>query len=440
MSFTWSEALVNSFAANRAVAYSGSVFCAVGQDAVSWTSPDAATWTMRDTATLDYALWDTIEYANGKFVAIASDAAKCATSTDGITWTMGTMPNIGWFSLAWNGTRWVAFARYYIAYSTDGLNWTLATLPANVSQLRPLSLIWDGTRYVGLSYYCDYLCTSTDGITWSDTSINLSTLTYKACRIAYSGSMYVVSDEDYESDCASSPDGITWTSRSLPLSKVWRTLKYANGQFVMTGGSTNVFLTSSDGITWTQSTFPRSGDWYGATVAGTNVLILSLSYAELGTGSITPVTQEGEITGGVLSSFSTPVGRAVIAGSITGAVFSVIPPLAGSRPIRTEVSWPAPSAVVGAMTAKAIARGGITGAAMSSFGAILGEARVVGLIAGSGLATFSVPSCAPGAVVGEIAGQELGRVGWLRRTTGNERSNVVFVSTRKDELLVSCHV
>ena len=93
MSFNWSEAALPSFASAKAVAYSGSLFCAVGQDSVNWTSPTGATWTQRDTGTLSYATWETIEYADGKFVAIASNSALCATSTDGMKWTMGTMPS-----------------------------------------------------------------------------------------------------------------------------------------------------------------------------------------------------------------------------------------------------------------------------------------------------------------------------------------------------------
>jgi hypothetical protein len=52
-------------------------------------SADLVTWT---TAIMPYkAEWKSVVYANGMFIAVASDSSKCAISTDGVTWTAGTL-------------------------------------------------------------------------------------------------------------------------------------------------------------------------------------------------------------------------------------------------------------------------------------------------------------------------------------------------------------
>ena len=80
--------------------------------------------------------WDAIAWNGTVFCAVGSGSAIAATSPDGITWTQRTLPvSAAWYAIAWNGTVFcaVASSSTIAATSPDGITWTQRVLPANAN-------------------------------------------------------------------------------------------------------------------------------------------------------------------------------------------------------------------------------------------------------------------------------------------------------------------
>jgi len=88
-----------------------------------------------DNARLDYS--DAVLYNYNKsantFFAVAINSTRAASSKDGITWTLRTLPaRANWRSVTYGNNTFVAVAydnSTTAASSTDGITWTLRTLP-----------------------------------------------------------------------------------------------------------------------------------------------------------------------------------------------------------------------------------------------------------------------------------------------------------------------
>ena len=118
------------------------LFVAVSSGVDTATSTDGITWTQ---GTLPVSAgWDLVTYGDGTFVSLAYPQLF-ATSTDGITWTQGTLPVGGlWASVTYGDGTFVAVAggsggSQIAATSTDGITWTQRTLP--------VSALWVSVTY-----------------------------------------------------------------------------------------------------------------------------------------------------------------------------------------------------------------------------------------------------------------------------------------------------
>lgn len=118
------------------IAWNGSLFFGPesGGSNHGQTSPNGITWTSR-TMSSNHT-WTSVAWNGSVFCAICNDAAIAATSPDGITWTDRTMPgNQPWSSIAWNGSVFCAVANTASAANTsaatspDGITWTYRTMP-----------------------------------------------------------------------------------------------------------------------------------------------------------------------------------------------------------------------------------------------------------------------------------------------------------------------
>ena len=147
--------------------------------------------------------WRTGCYGNGKYVTIAYDSNVFAYSTDGITWTEGTMPSTqSWTSVCYGNGKFVAVSNNsdVFAYSTDGITWTEGTLPSSNE--------WG------------YIC--------------------------YGSSTFVVITNTLQRNIfAYSTDGINWTQGTMPSSQHWSSVCYGNGKFVAISRDTDIFAYSS---------------------------------------------------------------------------------------------------------------------------------------------------------------------------------------------------
>ncbi|MGJ3704651.1 hypothetical protein [Variovorax sp. AFSI2.2] len=155
---------------------------------------------------------------NGSYFLVVYNT-RWAKSTDGITWTNGTIAGGSSHSmLAWSGTRWVlgmtAYNTNQQLWSTDGENWNAVTV-LGVNWLCT-DVIWDGARFCMdveqqfATPYDNYFMTSPDGVTWTQRGkMNVSSGD-GADRMFYNGALYLVINR-YPNP-AFSPDGITWSN------------------------------------------------------------------------------------------------------------------------------------------------------------------------------------------------------------------------------------
>ena len=195
-------------------------------------------------------------YGNGKFVAVAKQSNVFAYSTDGITWTKGTMPStLDWSSVCYGNDKFVAGAynnSNVFAYSTDGINWTEGTLP---SRHYWYLVCYGNGKYIIISHNSDVFAYSTDGITWTEGTMPSSQSWQSVCY--GNGKFVAIATNKF----AYSTDGITWTQATMPITESWQSVCYGNGKFVAIGLSSNIFAYSTDGITWTTGNMSDSSNW-----------------------------------------------------------------------------------------------------------------------------------------------------------------------------------
>jgi len=83
------------------IAYGNGRFVAIasGSKAVAYSINNGTSWLSSPAGLPSSLTWTKITYGQGLFLAIASGTSSCATSPDGVTWTLRTMPS----SSAWKG-------------------------------------------------------------------------------------------------------------------------------------------------------------------------------------------------------------------------------------------------------------------------------------------------------------------------------------------------
>ena len=119
-------------------------------------------------------------------------------------------------------------------------------------------------RYINNMFYAlsgGYVCRSKDGINWSSSKIFQSQNLFD---IIYANNQYVVVGGS--GNIFTSPDGVIWTSQTSGVSATLRGVVFANNMFVSVG-TTGTILTSTDGITWTKRTSGTNNNLNGITFA-----------------------------------------------------------------------------------------------------------------------------------------------------------------------------
>jgi hypothetical protein len=250
-------------------------FVAVGSDDTDTnkaaSSTDGITWIERTMPVS--SKWRDVRYGNGLFIAPRqASSSEYEYSTDGITWaTSTTLPE----ARTWKFPTWgaknslyviVALGNNRVASSTDGITWTLGTLPGARN--------WGGLAYGNGNYVVTTVANalgavSTNGTTWANTTLPAST----RWRLTY-GRGYFLATSESTTNAATSEDGITWTSRTA--GNLYAATTSGAGVYVGIGtyGYTypaNASIgTSTDGITWTARTMPSAGNggsWESGNIA-----------------------------------------------------------------------------------------------------------------------------------------------------------------------------
>lgn len=157
-----------TFAPLRGVAWSGSIFAAVGGEPFGSgfirSSPDAVTWTTR-TSNSNRELFG-VTYGNSTFVAVGAEG-RCVTSTNGTSWTArttGTLSDL--LSITYGNGLFVACGNARaVRTSPDGINWSPRSAGSGLINFRVV--FWDGDRF-NMCGNNGTLFISSDGINWTE--------------------------------------------------------------------------------------------------------------------------------------------------------------------------------------------------------------------------------------------------------------------------------
>lgn len=175
----------------------------------TWSTPTSGTTAKLNDIATDGA---------GQLVAVGESSGTYRVSTDGNTWTGGTIAlNHYLYGICYGGGKYVAVGQDY-DFSIS--NW------------------------VGIIY------TSTNGTTWTQRRRQGGVLRKVATG---NGTFVAVGDGGL---ILSSPDGITWTPRTSGITRVLNGVAFGGGVFVAAGYQNSVpgvILTSPDGTSWTDT-------------------------------------------------------------------------------------------------------------------------------------------------------------------------------------------
>lgn len=293
------------------VAWNGSLFLAVGDSGIAYTSTDAASWTARDSGT---DLWMMgVVWNGGSFAAVGqAGTTPMALTPDGVSWSYPPMPSgdmwdielvegtpartavFGWGGLlvvsdplaGWiqkrplqgdplcylygvsagdptslSGQPSVAVgyawdnAAGLVLRSVGGGAWQPAATPSTSALY---GIARGSSRYVAVGAG-GTVGHSTDGDTWSWGTHTTRTL-YGVCTDGGTGFALCGSS----GTLATSADGATWTPRTSGTTTALRGIAWGGGRFVAVGSS-GVVRTSADGVTWSPGASGVASTLYGVT-------------------------------------------------------------------------------------------------------------------------------------------------------------------------------
>ena len=214
----------------------------------------------------------------GKYLLLGDDTIA-NESIDGVTWTAKTVPTTGsggtWRNVA-NGflddgsssfetTAAVAVTNGSLnyMYSTNGNTWTGGTLPSGIvgtdtKDVAYGEVITGVSRFVIINPQTTNVITSDDGgASWILRSGALPSTGH--AHITYGQGRFVAVKDNASAatDTCWSTDGVTWTQgASLPTGNSYKDLAYGNNLFIAISSTNNKAAISSDGKTWREVGVP----------------------------------------------------------------------------------------------------------------------------------------------------------------------------------------
>lgn len=186
---TWTQSTMptnNGSYTLPAFGYGNDIFLATSNgNSYSYSSTDGITWTTRTAPSNQIGAGG--KFQNGRFIFFNTNGSNnlIYLTTDGVKWNTGTLPTSTlWNDVAYGNGTYVVTSRNLTtaaATSTDGINWTLRTMP-NITYNYYGSVSFGNGIFVAVSRNSAYAASSTDGITWTSRTLPSSS---NWNRIAY---------------------------------------------------------------------------------------------------------------------------------------------------------------------------------------------------------------------------------------------------------------
>jgi hypothetical protein len=249
-----------------------------------------------------------VVYGNGRFVAVGYDDKPedkiIAYSTDGIAWTkapvqpgvfakntIGVVYGNGTFVVAgYNDDKNEGYVsdklnESIIMYSTDGITWTRASTP---ELFRNSHIFFGNGKFITIGNYryqqtgtqqwtvSYYQVESSDGINWSDRNV----LAFSVFEEAWPSIRYVFFDGSKLSALDrngqyiySTNDGKSWKVGEQAIRPPIATVAYGNDKMIGIGGNGNFLCWSTDGIIWTDADQDESNAGLNAVAYGFGMFV-----------------------------------------------------------------------------------------------------------------------------------------------------------------------
>lgn len=215
--------------------WNGSQFMVAGDNGYTYRSTDGISWNPipRNGISTQSLIWSGSQYMS------SGAGGYISTSPDGGSWTyISPSNNDIYYSLAYNGSKYVVAGQNAIYRSSNATTWTNIQSPMD-SQRRAVG--WNGSVFMVVGPNGAFL-TSSDGVEWLQGTMSQS---YDLYAITSSGSQFVAVGE---SGTIVTDSG--WVTRSSGTGQHLYGVVWTGSMYVAVGAS-NTIVTSPDGITWT---------------------------------------------------------------------------------------------------------------------------------------------------------------------------------------------
>jgi hypothetical protein len=294
----WTNVSVGSVGNLVGVDYDDNLFVAVSDTGAAVTSPDLATWTpatlLSSNVSTDHLKAYGIGHIGSNFVAYGSTSpapyttstGAVATSSDGVTWTMASLPagatpihgliegtrliglgEGGHLYASTNGQTWSVLTTiipatgapavgtfnagaygagghyvgvgdngYLIESSDDGAHWSSAqVVTVNNAGVNMHGIVWTGTQFVAVGDN-GVITTSTNGTAWPKLYTSAIPGALRSVTVSSNGVIVIVGDNGIET----STDGINWTARNASGVAQLTGASFGNNAFVAVGAANTV--------------------------------------------------------------------------------------------------------------------------------------------------------------------------------------------------------
>jgi hypothetical protein len=208
--------------------------------------------------------WIATAWNGSFFCSVATGSNKCATSPDGATWTEHDLPiSDNWGDIATNGDIFVIICPYSVYTSEDCITWTLQSLPG---MGYPTRVVWGNDKFIIVTDIAAWW-TSPTGFVWTSqvapgTGLGIGSGSY-ARSLAWNGDLWIaITHFGANQTVLTSPSGYagTWTSRGTLVGNNYNEIAINNNTgvaCVASGNGTGVYV-SADGITWAHYTLAKN--------------------------------------------------------------------------------------------------------------------------------------------------------------------------------------
>jgi len=233
-----------------------------------FSSTNGISWTSRYTHGSSGTGWSI--HWNGSMFVVAGVGGAIITSTNGTTWTPRTSGvSFSFASVTFGNGRWIAVANTQtngVSRSTDGITWTAGTLGSTATDANLSNIIFTGSVFAFVSSTSGStrgVYTSTDSITWTRISELTQALTNASNRpLAFGNGLYMHETGSFGA-VAVSADGINW--RLVSIGSTWPASSAVLPRFL--GNRWAIHGVSSNSVCFLGNNTPYAG-WPYETTTG----------------------------------------------------------------------------------------------------------------------------------------------------------------------------